>query len=60
MRHKRVIASRSGGPEVLDIVDEEIPEPGPNQVRVRVLRAGVAFGDILWQSGKVPRGPKPP
>lgn len=60
MRHKRVIASRSGGPEVLDIVDEEIPEPGPNQVRVRVLSAGVAFDDILWQSGKVPRGPKPP
>ena len=60
MRHKRVIASRTGGPEVLDIIDEEIPEPGPGEVRVRVLRAGVAFGDILWQSGKVPGGPKPP
>lgn len=60
MRHKRVIASRTGGPEVLEVVEEEIPEPASGQVRVRVLRAGVAFGDILWQSGKVPGGPKPP
>lgn len=57
---KRVIAERTGGPEVLRLVEEAIPEPGPGEVRVKVLAAGVAFGDLLWMSGVVPGSPKPP
>jgi NADPH:quinone reductase-like Zn-dependent oxidoreductase len=57
---KRIIAERTGGPEVLRLVEEEIPEPGPGEVRVKVLAAGVAFGDLLWMSGVVPGSPKPP
>lgn len=57
---KRIIAERSGGPEVLRLVEGEIPEPGPGEVRVKVLAAGVAFGDLLWMSGVVPGSPKPP
>jgi len=60
MRHRRVMATRTGGPEVLEVVEEEAPEPSSSEVRVRVLRAGVAFGDIMWQSGKVPGSPTPP
>jgi NADPH2:quinone reductase len=34
-----------GGPEVLEVADLPIPEPGDGQVRVRVTRAGVNFAD---------------
>ena len=34
-----------GGPEVLRLVDLPVPEPGPDEVLVRVARAGVNFAD---------------
>src|SRR3954471_9204824 len=34
-----------GGPEVLKLVDLPVPEPGPEEVLVRVARAGVNFAD---------------
>ena len=55
-----IIAERTGGTEVLHLLEEETPEPGPGEVRVKVLVAGVAFGDLLWMSGVVPGSPKPP
>ncbi len=60
MKMKRIIAERTGGPDVLRLVEERIPEPDPDEVRVKVLAAGVAFGDLLWMSGVVPGSPKPP
>jgi len=40
--------------EVLEIVEEPIPEPKPNEVRVKVLAAGVARADILMRTGLYP------
>jgi NADPH:quinone reductase-like Zn-dependent oxidoreductase len=54
------MASRNGGPEVLELIESEIPEPAEDEVRVKVLAAGVALADIMWLSGKAPRSPKPP
>ena len=34
-----------GGPEVLELVDLPVPTPGPGEVLVRVVRAGVNFAD---------------
>jgi NADPH2:quinone reductase len=34
-----------GGPEVLELVDLDVPEPGEGQVLVKVSRAGVNFAD---------------
>src|SRR3982074_1298685 len=34
-----------GGPEVLKLVDLPIPEPGPDEVLIRVTRAGINFAD---------------
>ena len=34
-----------GGPEVLKLVDLPIPEPGPEEVLIRVTRAGINFAD---------------
>ncbi|MFE7173411.1 zinc-binding alcohol dehydrogenase family protein [Streptomyces sp. NPDC057616] len=35
-----------GGPEVLKVVETEIPEPGPGQVSVDVAYTGVNFADL--------------
>src|SRR3954451_18841661 len=34
-----------GGPEVLELADLPVPEPGPGEVLVRVSRAGINFAD---------------
>lgn len=60
MDYRRVVVSRRGGPEVLEVVTCEVPEPQPGQVRVRVLAAGVSYGDVLARVGAVPGSPKPP
>jgi NADPH:quinone reductase len=57
---KRVIVDRFGGPEVLKVVDEEIPRPHVAEVRVRVLAAGVSFTDTQLRAGTYIGGPRPP
>lgn len=39
-----------GGPEVLEVVEAEVPEPGPGQVSIDVTYAGVNFADLKARS----------
>ena len=48
---KRVVVDHFGGPEVLKVVEEDDPRPGPGEVRVRVLAAGVSFTDAQLRAG---------
>jgi NADPH2:quinone reductase len=57
---KRVMADRYGGPEVLNVVEVADPRPGPGEIRVRVLAAGVSFTDAQIRAGTYLGGPKPP
>jgi NADPH:quinone reductase-like Zn-dependent oxidoreductase len=57
---QRVIISRRGGPEVLTLVNEPVPEPGAGEVRLRVLATGVAFADVLMREGLYPGTPRYP
>src|SRR6266508_2010241 len=57
---KRVIVDHYGGPEVLRVVEEEDPRPGPGEVRVRVLAAGVSYTDAMLRAGTYLGVPKPP
>lgn len=58
---KRVVVDRYGAPEVLNVVEEKAPQPGPGEVRVRVLAAGVSFTDAQLRAGTyIPGAPKPP
>ena len=58
---KRVIVDHFGGPEVLKVVEEEDPRPGPGEVLVKVLAAGVSFTDSQLRAGTyLPGAPKPP
>jgi NADPH:quinone reductase-like Zn-dependent oxidoreductase len=60
MGYKRIVVPTFGGPEVLKVDEVPIPEPGEGEVLVKVLAAGVSFADVMWMSGTVPGGPKPP
>ncbi len=51
MKYKRIVISRYGGSEVLQVAEDELPEPRSGEVRVRMLAAGVAWGDILKREG---------
>src|SRR5437588_3389556 len=57
---KRIVVDRFGGPEVLRVVEEQVPQPGPGEVCVRVLAAGVSFTDALLRAGTYLGGPKRP
>jgi NADPH:quinone reductase-like Zn-dependent oxidoreductase len=60
VKNARVVVTAIGGPEVMKYIEDEVPEPGPTEVRVRVLAAGVAYADVLMRRGLYPNGPKPP
>jgi NADPH2:quinone reductase len=61
MKYRRIIVSRHGGPEVLQVVEEGLPEPQPGEVRVRVLAAGVSAYDLMFRrSGSFPGTPRVP
>jgi len=60
MRHRRVVVTHYGGPEALQVLEEECPEPKSGEVRVRVLAAGVALPDIMARAGIHPETPPVP
>lgn len=52
---KAIVVEATGGPEVLTVVDQEVGEPGPGQVRIEVAAAGVNFIDTYFRTGLYPR-----
>ena len=56
-KNARVVITRLGGPDALQWVEEELPQPGPGEARVKVLAAGVAFADVLMRHGLYPGVP---
>jgi NADPH:quinone reductase-like Zn-dependent oxidoreductase len=53
MRYQRVILERFGGPEELRVeAVDGLPEPGPGEIRVRVLAAGTGFTDTIIRQGQ--------
>jgi NADPH2:quinone reductase len=60
VRHKRVIVTHYGGPDALQVLEEECPEPKRGEVRVRVLAAGVSLPDLMMREGFHPERPPLP
>jgi NADPH:quinone reductase-like Zn-dependent oxidoreductase len=53
--YQRVILREYGGPEVLEVRQEpELPEPGPGEVRIRVLVTCANFTDVMIRQGRYP------
>ncbi len=57
---KQVVVTRFGGPEVLEVREVTVPEPGPGEVRIKVAAAGINYADIMQRDGLYPNGPQPP
>ncbi len=51
MKNARVIVSHPGGPEVLQVISENLPEPRAGEYRLRILAAGVSYADLLMREG---------
>jgi NADPH2:quinone reductase len=45
---------RTGGPEVIQWIDVDLPPPGPGEVRIRTTAVGVNFIDTYFRSGLYP------
>jgi NADPH:quinone reductase-like Zn-dependent oxidoreductase len=46
-----ITVSEFGGPEVLQFTEAPVPEPGPEEILVRVMAAGVGPWDVHLRSG---------
>jgi NADPH2:quinone reductase len=51
---KAVRFAKTGGPEVLQLQDVDLPPPGPGEARVRHTAIGVNFIDIYHRNGLYP------
>ena len=59
-RHTRIIVTHYGGPDALQVLEEDRPEPKDGEVRVRVLAAGVSLPDVMMREGIHPETPALP
>jgi NADPH:quinone reductase-like Zn-dependent oxidoreductase len=57
---KQVLITRKGDASVLKIAQAPDPEPGRDEVLIRVLASGINFADILARQGIYPDAPKIP
>jgi len=55
-----VFVTRYGGPDVMEIREAPVPEPGVGQILARVRAIGLNFADIFGRLGVYPGTPKPP
>lgn len=60
MQYRHVVVERFGAPDVMRVVDADLPEPGAGQARVKILAADVSFSDVNVRRGRYPGGPRPP
>jgi len=57
---KRIIVTHYGGPDALQVIEEEYPDPRRREVRVKVQAAGVALPDVMAREGIHPETPPLP
>ena len=60
VKHTRIIVTRYGGPDALQVLEEESPEPTAGEARVKVLAAGVSLPDVMMPEGIHPETPPLP
>jgi NADPH:quinone reductase-like Zn-dependent oxidoreductase len=44
--------AKAGGPEVLEFVNQEVPAPGPAEVRIKVKAIGINRAESMWRNDK--------
>lgn len=48
---KAIVCEENGGPEVMQYVDRQIPEPGESELLIKIEAAGVNFIDVYVRTG---------
>src|SRR5690349_4954713 len=51
---KAIQVQKTGGPEVLTVVDLPVPKPKPNEAVVKIAASGVNFIDVYFREGRYP------
>jgi NADPH2:quinone reductase len=51
---KAIQVQKTGGPEVLTLVDLPVPRPKPSEAVVKIAAAGVNFIDVYFREGRYP------
>ena len=51
---KKILFSKTGGPEILELVDVDLPKPSAGEVRVRHTAIGLNFVDTYYRGGLYP------
>jgi NADPH2:quinone reductase len=51
---KAIRIRQTGGPEVMELVDVEVGDPGPDEVRIRHRAVGLNFIDVYHRTGLYP------
>jgi NADPH:quinone reductase-like Zn-dependent oxidoreductase len=49
--------AQSGGPEVLEVIEMEVPTPGPREVRIKVKAIGINRADSMWRNDRYVESP---
>lgn len=57
MKYRRIIVNRD---RRLELIENDLPIPGPGEVRLKMLAAGVSFPDVMMREGIHPEARKPP
>jgi len=60
MKYKTVVVTQRGGPEVLQITENEMRPPTAKEARIKVLAVGVGRTDVNYRYGLSPFAPKVP
>ena len=57
MKYRRIIVNRK---RQLELVEDDLPNPRPGEVRLKVLAAGVSYPDVMMRRGIHPEARRPP
>jgi NADPH2:quinone reductase len=60
MKNHRVVVAERGGPDVLQVVEEDLPELRAGEVRVKARAAGVSALDLMVRRSSFPGFPRVP
>jgi NADPH:quinone reductase-like Zn-dependent oxidoreductase len=60
MCYKSVIVPERGGPDVLQVVENELRPPSPGEAKIKVLATPVCLPDVQARYGQTPIAPKVP
>lgn len=60
MKHRRIIVTKRGGPELMKVLEEDVPEPAAGEVRIKVQAAGVSAYDLMVRANWFPGEKKAP